>query len=224
MADIKKPKIELRNIDDVHPYNLNVKTHDDEQVARIARSLQEFGWDQPIVVDKNGVIIKGHGRRLAAISLGMKQVPVWVRDDLTDEQVRASRLADNRVAISNIDTDLLQKELASLSFDLDGIFDKKELNFVVADMGELNEDGFVQDLDAALAVQTEETAKLVEKVAVAPVKIDKALGFKAISGKDERHVATFMALIEEDTGKTGADAFIEFVKAFSGVDKSVVTE
>ncbi|HBC3632750.1 ParB/Srx family N-terminal domain-containing protein, partial [Acinetobacter baumannii] len=124
--------IQQWNVDEVKPYELNAKIHDKAQVERIAQSIKEFGWDQPIVVDKEGVIIKGHGRREAALLLGLKVVPVLVRSDLDEHQVRAARLADNRVAIGDIDTDLLQKELQTLNFDLEGIFDKKELNFVVA--------------------------------------------------------------------------------------------
>jgi uncharacterized protein (UPF0216 family) len=159
------------------------------------------------------VIIKGHGRRLAAIKLGFEKVPVLVRDDLTDEQVRAARLADNRVAIGNIDSDILQRELASLKFDLDGIFDKKELEFMNADLGEMKTDAFVLDLDAEIAQQSAETAAKIEQTDEREVKIDKALGFKSIRGKDERYIVRFMAQVEEETGKVGAEAFVEFVRS-----------
>lgn len=198
-------------IERVLPYALNAKVHDDEQVARIAKSIKELGWDQPIVVDADGVIIKGHGRRLAAISLGFKEVPVLVRDDLTPEQVRAARLADNRVAISNIDADLLAQELATLEFDLDGIFDKKELDFVTADLGELNTDAFVADLDAEIEAQAQETAATIKAAADKSVSIAKALGFKTIKGNEERLVATFMAECEATTGLSGSAAFIAYI-------------
>lgn len=209
---MKKPQIDLWDVEKLIPYELNSKIHDEKQVEKIAKSIQEFGWDQPIVVDRNGVIIKGHGRRLAAIKLGYAKVPVLVRDDLTDEQVRAARLADNRVAVGDIDAELLQKELASLDFDLEGIFDKKELDFMTADIGEMNTDAFALDLDEEVAKQSAETMKKIEETDERPVKIDKALGFKQISGKDERFVARFMAQVEAETGKTGADAFVEFVR------------
>lgn len=221
---MSKPNIQLRDIDSIHPYALNAKIHDANQVAKIAESIKKFGWTQPIVVDAAGSIIAGHGRRLAALSLGMTQVPVWVRDDLTEEEVRALRLADNRVAISAIDSDLLQKELANLSFDLEGIFDKKELDFMVADIGEINEAAFVDDLDAAIGKQAEETVATIAAVDEKQVPIAKALGFKTIAGRDERLVAIFMAQLEDETGKTGADAFIEFVKHFDPSNKSQVTE
>ena len=204
--------VEVWNIDKVLPYELNSKIHDPKQVAKIAKSITEFGFDQPIVVDKNGVVIKGHGRRLAAISLGMKQVPVWVRSDLSDERVRASRLADNRVAISDIDTELFKKEMESLNFDLEGIFDQKELTFMEADLGEINDGAFVDDIDLAVSEQTKESQKKVEEINARDVKIEKALGFKAIKGKDEKYVAAFMAEIEAETGLKGADAFVSFVK------------
>lgn len=217
-----KPNIQIWGIERAKPYELNAKIHEPAQVKRIAKSIQEFGWTQPIVVDRHGVIIAGHGRRLAAISLGMDKVPVWVRDDLDEHQVRALRLADNRVGIANLDTDILQKELANLEFDLEGFFDKKELEFVIADLGELDSSAFVEDLDAAIDEQAQETIATVKEAAEKDVKIDKALGFKTVKGSDERHVAIFMALIEGETGKKGAEAFSEFIRAFS--PKSPVTE
>ncbi|MDR9847035.1 ParB/Srx family N-terminal domain-containing protein [Herbaspirillum huttiense] len=212
---VLKPKIAVRAIADIFPYEDNAKIHDEGQVAKIAESIRQFGWDQPIVVDKDGVIIKGHGRRLAALHLGLTEVPVWVRDDLTDEQVRAARLADNRVAISNIDADLLQKELAALDLDMAGIFDKKELQFLEADLGELNEAAFVDDLDAEIEAQNVATAETIAATAEKQVPIAKALGFKSIKGSDERLVAILMAHLEAETGLTGAEAFIQFARHFA---------
>lgn len=212
-------KIEAWDIEKITPYELNSKIHDPAQVAKIAKSIKELGWDQPIVVDANGVVIKGHGRRLAAISLGMTKVPVLVRRDLTPEQVRAARLADNRVALSGIDTDLLQKELADLDFDLDGIFDAKELSFLdsdITDLGTMNVEAFVPDIDIEVRKQAEEGAAAVEKADAKPIKIEKVLGFKSLPGKDERPVARFMALIEAETGLTGADAFVAFARNYQG--------
>ena len=200
----------LMSIDKLTPYELNSKVHDKAQVAKIAKSITEFGWDQPIVVDGHGVVIKGHGRRLAAISLGMKEVPVWVRDDLTPEQVRAARLADNRVAVGLVDTDMLQKELADLSFDLSGIFDDKELAFMNVDLGDMNIAAFVDNVEEEVNLQAEESAKKVEAVDERVVKLDAVLGFKTVQGKDERVLARFMAVVEDETGMQGADAFIKF--------------
>jgi len=208
---LNKPRIEIWAIDRIQPYELNAKKHDKVQVAKIAKSIQEFGWDQPIVVDADGVIIKGHGRRLAAIELGMSQVPVWIRDDLTAEQIRASRLADNRVAVGDLDHDILQQELASLDFDLSGFFDKKELDYLEADLATLNDDAFVASIDEEVEQQTAESSKKVEEVDSRPVKIDKALGFKTVEGRHERAIARFMAQIEADSGLPPGEAFVDFI-------------
>ena len=207
--------IESWPIERVQPYELNAKIHDKAQVARIVESIKKFGWDQPIVVDRNGVIIKGHGRRLAAIELGFTSVPVLVRSDLTDDEVRAARLADNRAAISDLDSSILQKELADLNFDLTGIFDAKELTFMEADLSEMNVGAIVDDLEAAVAEQSTETLAKIEETDQRPVKIDKALGFKTISGADERVVARFMALAEAETNLVGANAFVAFIRKIS---------
>lgn len=203
-------QITVWNLDKITPYELNAKIHDAKQVDRIAKSIKEFGWSQPIVIDKNGVIIAGHGRRLAAISLGMDKVPVWIRDDLDDDQVRALRLADNRVAVGDIDPQILQKELADLDFDLEGIFDKKELDFMVADLGEVNTDAFVDDIEIEVEKQSAEAAQKVAQADSSDVKIEVALGFKTIKKNQEKHVAAFIALVEEETGLAGADAFVDF--------------
>lgn len=211
---MSEQKIEMWEPSRLTPYANNVKIHDQKQVEKIAKSIREFGWrGNPIVVDKEGVIIAGHGRRLAALKLGLLEVPVIVARDLTEDQIKALRLADNRVALSDYDSDLLQSELADIDFDLDGIFDKKELDFLVAaDLGEMKEEAFVVDLDEEVSKQAAETTRKIEETNEKPVKIEKALGFKSIQGKDERYVARFMAQVEAETGKTGADAFVAFVR------------
>lgn len=202
----------LKPVDWLKPYELNAKTHDDAQVKKIAASIEQFGWNTAIVVEADGTIIAGHGRRLAAISLGQTHVPVVVRDDLSKDEARALRLADNRVALSEIDARILQEELASLEFDLEGIFDAKELDFMTADLSDVNVAPFVEDLDEEVREQAAETAKKLEATDAREVKLEKALGFKAVAGRDEKHLARFMALIEEQTGLTGADAFVAHAK------------
>ena len=109
------------------PYKTNAKQHPADQVERIANSISEFGWTQPIVVDENNVVVIGHGRLLAAKELGLDNVPVIRRDDLTEEQIKALRIVDNRVAKSKTDTSLIAKELSEIvdidmeqfGFDLD---------------------------------------------------------------------------------------------------------
>lgn len=207
-------KIELWPIEKLIPYELNSKVHDEAQVEKIANAIQATGWDQPIVVDAEGNIIKGHGRRLAAIRLNQTQVPVLVRHDLTPEQVRAARLADNRVAVGGIDSDLLKQELATLNYDLEGIFDAKELAFMEADLGKMDIGAFVEDVDLAVAAQVVESAAQVKEVDERQVPLGKVFGFKTITGSDERHVARFIALMEAETGLTGAESLVTFARDF----------
>ena len=115
----------MKSILAIKPYILNAKQHPQKQVKQIAASIKEFGFNQPIVTDKAGVIIVGHGRYLAAKELGLTEVPV-LQLDLTEEQVKAYRLADNKLNESEWDMKLVIDELKSLTpvmFDLTG-FDK----------------------------------------------------------------------------------------------------
>ena len=89
-------EVKSMSIDDIKPYENNPRDNDDA-VDSVANSIKEFGWQQPIVVDKDMVIIVGHTRYKAAKKLGMDKVPVVVASKLTPEQVKAYRLADNKV-------------------------------------------------------------------------------------------------------------------------------
>ncbi len=115
-------KIEYRTIASITPYERNPRKND-SAVDTVARSIAEFGWRQPIVVDEQGVVICGHTRLKAAVQLGMAEVPVHVATGLTAAQVKALRIADNRSAeIAEWDSEVLPLELESLrelDFDLD---------------------------------------------------------------------------------------------------------
>jgi hypothetical protein len=209
MSDLK---IVMMAPDAITPYEKNVKNHDKEQVERIAKAITEFGFDQPIVVDSNHVIIKGHGRRLASLKLGLAKVPVLVRSDLTPDQVRAARLADNRVALGDIDTNLFREELASLDYDLEGIFDAKEIDFSTADLGEMNFDAFITNLSAEVDAQEAATEQKIEDIRAKRVPLHKVLGFRDIPGADQIHLTRFMAQVEDATGLKGEEAFVAFAK------------
>jgi ParB-like chromosome segregation protein Spo0J len=115
-------KIEIRPLDQIQPYEKNARKIPQRAIDKVAASLEEYGWQQPIVVDKHGVIIVGHVRRLAALQLGWTEAPIHVADKLTPAQIRAYRLMDNRShQEADWDLDLLGPELAelnALSFDL----------------------------------------------------------------------------------------------------------
>lgn len=115
-------KVENRKIDDIAPYKKNAKKHDKTQINNVAESIRQYGFVQPIVVDKDGVIVIGHCRYEAAKALGMKDVPCVCVDDLTEEQVKALRIVDNKSNESEWDFDFLPDELAEIdlsAFDFD---------------------------------------------------------------------------------------------------------
>jgi len=90
-------KIVNKKIEDLKPYENNPRFNDDA-VEYVAKSIKEFGFKVPIILDKNDVIVAGHTRYKASIELGLKEVPCIIADDLTDEQIKAFRLADNKVS------------------------------------------------------------------------------------------------------------------------------
>ena len=143
------PTVTWRDIETITPYRLNNKTHPESQVKRIAASISKYGFDVPIVLDGSGEIIKGEGRYLASRLLKMDKVPVIVRTDMTPEEVRAARIADNRSALSEFDNDALSIELPSLldeGFSLDDLgFTKVEFDDLMA----LTVPGSLDDIDAA---------------------------------------------------------------------------
>lgn len=110
-------KVEMRALDTVKPYEKNAKKHDRTQIDNVAESIRQYGFVQPIVVDKDGIIVIGHCRALGAKKLGLKQVPCVCVDDLTPEQVNALRLVDNKSNESDWDFDLLADELPMLVLD-----------------------------------------------------------------------------------------------------------
>ena len=119
-------KVEYLSPGELYPYPANAKIHSPEQVKRIANSIKAFGWQQPIVIDKDNVVIIGHGRLFAAQELRLDSVPVVRADDLTEDQVKALRLADNKLNESPYDFSKLEEELAAL--DIAG-FDMEQFGF-----------------------------------------------------------------------------------------------
>ena len=125
-------EIIYKSPDELIPYENNAKEHPAEQIELIKNSIREFGFKTPVVVDKNMTIISGHGRVLASKELGMNRIPVIIADDLSAEQAKMLRLADNKVSESQWENDILDFELLEMQdfynikdfgFDLDEIED-----------------------------------------------------------------------------------------------------
>jgi hypothetical protein len=129
-------------LDKIIPYGRNPRTHSDEQIKLLANLMLRYGVDQPIVVDEKSVILKGHGRRLAALRAGLDSFPVVVQRGLSDNDKRALRIADNQSALlSGWDSELIQMEIGELKL---AAFDLPLLGFSNAQLmrfnGEENQD------------------------------------------------------------------------------------
>lgn len=111
-------QVEVWKLDKIKPYPNNARTHPPEQINLLAQLMLKRGVDQPIVVDEDGVILKGHGRLLAAQKAGLEEFPVAIHRGLSDIDKRAVRIEDNQVALlSGWDTELLRLELSDLKLE-----------------------------------------------------------------------------------------------------------
>ena len=136
-----------KKLADIVPYANNTKKHDETQIKNVAESIKKYGWVQPIVIDNDGTIVIGHCRALAAERLGIEEVPCVVVSDLTEEEINALRIVDNKTNESPWDFDLLSAELPEIDlsdfeFDFDfGIEDEEEETEIVEDEApEVDED------------------------------------------------------------------------------------
>lgn len=135
---MKEMKIIYKNIEDIIPYENNPRNNDNA-VEYVANSIKEFGFKNPIIIDKDNIVVAGHTRLKASKRLGLKEVPCLVADDLTEEQIKAFRLADNKVAeIATWDFNKLNLELEDITIDM------QEFGF---DDLEVNEDEFGTDFE-----------------------------------------------------------------------------
>ena len=139
--------MEIKNIktEQLVPYDKNTKKHDKTQINNVAESIKQYGFVQPIVIDKDNVVVIGHCRLLAAKKLKMKEVPCVCVEDLTEEQVKALRIVDNKSNESEWDFDFLADELLEIdlsAFEFDfGIEDEEEETEIVEDeVPEVDED------------------------------------------------------------------------------------
>lgn len=164
-------EIKMVKVDDLKPYVNNPRFNDDA-VEYVKNSIKEFGFKVPMVIDKNNEIVAGHTRYKASLELGLKEVPCIIADDLTEEQIKAFRLADNKVS-----------EKASWNYDLLDL----ELDDIDLDMGEF---GFTKiDIDwDSIENLTDENYKEPESNRLqCPIcnGIDYAIHFKKVKSEEE---------------------------------------
>lgn len=224
MSDKAPTSIEIWDIDDIHPYEMNAKIHTPEQVKTLVESIGNFGWTSPIVVDKDGIIIAGHGRRLAAIEIGSKKIPIICRRDLNKGQADALRIADNKVSSVEYDEAMMGAEIrrimdeSEITEDVfkDIGFTDHELQLVDFDtLGDMDMDAFESDILGAVTDQSEENKKREEGIDNDLSPLSKVLGFSKITIEQSRRVKVFMHRAELSTGKEGAEAFMDFIDRYN---------
>ena len=185
--------IEHLKTSDLIPYARNAKKHDASQVAKIAGSIREFGFTNPVLIDKDNGIIAGHGRVLAAQSLALESVPCIRLGHLTDTQRRAYILADNRLAEigGGWDEEMLKLELADLAA-LD--FDVAEIGFGVEDLAALDMEDESETSDADAEPQIDKADELRAKWGVEPGQLWELGDHRLLCGDSTipEHVAKLM--------------------------------
>lgn len=148
---MKKLEIKYIPIDDIKPYKNNPRLNE-EAIPYVMNSIKEFGFKNPIILDENNVIVAGHTRLENAKRLDMKEAPVIYADDLTEEQIKAFRLADNKVAEKSM------WDYTKLDEELENILDIDMSMFDFENIEETNLDDFFEDNDN----KKEKESKLIE--------------------------------------------------------------
>lgn len=140
---MKQLNIIYKGIDEVIPYENNPRQND-EAVKYVAKSIEEFGFKVPIIIDKDNVIVTGHTRLKAAKQLGLTEVPTILADDLTEEQIKAFRIADNKVSeYSTWDMEKLTEELNDIDLDMTEFgFDDVDVNIELGEVDTGQEDPY----------------------------------------------------------------------------------
>ena len=193
--------VEMKPIDWVKPYAQNAKLHPAEQIERLAKTIKKFGWDQPIVTDEHGVIIKGHGRRLAAIHLGMTQVPVLVRADLSKAEANAARIADNAAFSMAYDTKTMQAEISRIMAEIpdlnldDLALTQKDQDFMTKLLDETAAAGsLIEDHIAEGERAKKEADEAVDAADAEEIPLAKVFGFGKATRAEQRVFAQFQAV------------------------------
>lgn len=210
--------VEFWNVSELVPYENNVKEHTESQVKSLAKGIKKFGFDVPIVVDAEGVIIKGHGRRLAAMELGMVKVPVIQRFDMTRAEADAARLNDNKAAMGDFDTHGLEAELKRLGEEDSDLFSHmaftpKELEFMLEDLTETDPDFIMDDMNTGLENLGAQTEQSLQEAGDKRVGLKKVFGTLTMSGQEAKVIARFLNEIEGETGLEGISGLCAWIES-----------
>lgn len=145
-----KVKLQFLDPNKLLPYKNNAKVHEAIQIEKLAQMIKQFGFDQPIVVDKKMIIIKGHARREAALLLKLKMVPVIVADHLDEKAITAARIGDNKISETSWDYSLLKIDMKFL----DSVkFDASMTGFNLSEIGAMIENSNGQGKDVSFTAK-----------------------------------------------------------------------
>ena len=173
-------KIELIPIDKIRPYPRNTKKHSIKQVEKIANSIEEYGFTVPVIVDGEYNLIAGHGRYEASKKINLEKIPGIKRDDLSDEQIRAYRIADNKIAECEWDDELLKMEIEELkegNYDLGLLgFDENEIKEILEEKEPIiaNIEDLLKEINVSSAIESPDWV-VIRSPLEARVKIDQVL-------------------------------------------------
>ena len=222
--------IKSMKLEDLKEYGNNPRLNDGA-VEYVAKSIEEFGFKVPIIIDKDNVIVAGHTRKKAAARLGLKEVPVIVADDLNADQVKAFRLADNKVAeYSEWDMDLLMIELNDIDIEMDDFgFDDAEI------IEEVEEDDFEMEvpeepesklgqvyqlgrhrLMCGSSIDKEEVKTLVDGNVMDLVFTDPPYGMNAVSKSGVLSKTYGTDIMNDDNNDVAVESFILSQELFGG--------
>lgn len=222
--------IKSMKLESLKEYGNNPRLND-EAVEYVAKSIEEFGFKVPIIIDKDNVIVAGHTRKKAAARLGLKEVPVIVADDLNADQVKAFRLADNKVAeYSEWDMDLLMIELNDIDIEMDDFgFDDVEV------IEEVEEDDFEMEvpekpesklgqvyqlgrhrLMCGSSIDKEEVKTLVDGNVMDLVFTDPPYGMNAVSKSGVLSKTYGTDIMNDDNNDVAVESFILSQELFGG--------
>jgi hypothetical protein len=223
-----KIKVEYSDVEKLLPYAGNAKVHGEGQIEDLCRSISEFGFVNPVLIDERGEIVGGHGRVLAANRLGLKQVPIVRLSHLSERQIRALRLADNRIALSSTwDLEKLGEELSQLAaldvdLSLTG-FDEQEIDSLLKADVSILPDSYRADILATEGGRGEPSKQDGELVPVSrPKTTDNEFStFELVMNHQNKvRLVEVLSRIREDNGFAKLeDALMELVKIYEEKEK-----
>ncbi|WP_339118959.1 ParB N-terminal domain-containing protein [Halomonas sp. BMC6] len=217
MSERVEQKMVFMNPKDLIPYDKNVKKHPQSHINVLKALMTKYGFStgNAIQVDRNLVIIAGHGRREAAMQLGLERVPVIVRGDLTDDEVKRWRIEENKSVGLDYDVVMMKEEIAELLEGNDDPllgFDDKEWSVLTEDLtAGFDTETIISDLEEEMAASQRQHDETIREAKTTDVAVTDLLGFKRVPADQQRKFANFMAEVEFRAKKSGLDAFLELI-------------